>query len=460
MATKLQLRESLQISITPVMRHCIELLASGRLEFIERLMLEAETNPMLELEAPESTPVLEEPNNEMEKRLERADSSYFESYEEQGFFQRDPDAIDKNRALEQFTPATESLADHLLAQAMSRLETDKEIELAKQIVYNLDADGFLAVELGSITQLMETTGEEIERIRRLVMTFDPPGCAARNLREVLATQVGDAPEDEPLRRLIDRHLEDVARSRYEVILHDLQIDMPHLAALIARLKKLQPIPAAPFKQEAVEYAEVDLMLLREENTFRVVYVDEGIPRLMLSKYYQEMLDKTSDRETQHFLKDRYRDAQFFIEGVELRKKTILRIAEYLVKAQQDFLLFGEKWKRPLSMRDVAREVGLNESTVSRSVNGKFMASAKGLLSLRSFFSHSIKGDFGFAHSVDTVRDKVREIIAAEPPGQPMSDEEITLRLKELGIPIARRTVRNYREELNIPSSFVRKKRIK
>ncbi len=457
MSTKLQLRESLQVSITPVMRHCIELLASGRLEFIERLMLEAESNPMLEVELPETTPVVEEPANDMEKRMERADASYFESYEEQGFFQRDPDAIDKNRALEQFTPAEESLSDHLLAQAMSRLETEKEIEIARQIIYNLDAEGYLEVEIGSIAQLLATTGEEIERIRALVMAFDPPGCGARTLREVLAVQVSDAPNEALLRRLIDHHLEDVARSRFEVILRDLQVDMTTLQGLIARLKKLRPIPAASFKRETVEYAEIDLMLLREDNTFRVVYIDEGIPRLLLSRYYQEMLDKTNDRDTQHYLKDRHRDAQFFIEGIELRKKTILRIAEYLVKTQQDFLLFGEKWKRPLSMRDVAREVGLNESTVSRSVNGKFMASEKGLLSLRSLFSHSIKGDFGFAHSVDTVRDKVREIIAAESQENPMSDEEIAIRLKELGIPIARRTVRNYREELNISSSFVRKK---
>ena len=227
--------------------------------------------------------------------------------------------------------------------------------------------------------------------------------------------------------------------------------------LAARLKRLTPHPAEAFDREEVEYAEVDLMLIKENGEYRVMYLDEGLPRLTLSKYYQEMLEKTGDKKTVSYLKSRYRDAQFFIESIELRKKTILRIAEYLVKAQKDFLDFGEKWKKPLTMKDVAREVNLNESTISRAMSNKFMTSEKGIIPLKVFLSYGLKGDFGFSHAVGTIKDKIRELIAAEAPEKPLADDEIAVRLAALGIRIARRTVRNYREELNIASSFVRKK---
>ena len=153
--------------------------------------------------------------------------------------------------------------------------------------------------------------------------------------------------------------------------------MDELLPLAARLKRLNPRPAEAFDREEIEYAEVDLMLIKENGEYRVMYLEEGLPRLTLSKYYQEMLEKTRDKKTVSYLKSRYRDAQFFIESIELRKKTILRIAEYLVKAQKDFLDFGEKWKKPLTMKDVAREINLNESTISRAVSNKFMTSEKG-----------------------------------------------------------------------------------
>lgn len=464
MATRLQLKEIQQLTISPVMRHCIELLATSRMEFLERLQLESETNPMIDIDYGEN-PVAEsreEPRperNAYEKRMERADSSYVSNYEEQGFFKRDPDELDKNRALEILTPQEETFTDALYKQALTRFDNEKEVEIARHIIYNLDNDGYLKLEIESVAQLLHTTPQEIERIRQAVMAFDPPGCGARDLKECLCAQLGDDERDQKIRRLITHHLEDLARSRYDVIQKSMGIGLEELMPLISRLKKLNPRPAEALRKEAVEYAEVDLMLLREGNEFRVVYVDEGLPQVTLSQYYREMLDKAKDKKTVSYLKERYRDANYFIEGIELRKRTILKIAEYLVKAQKDFLLFGEKWKKPLTMKDVAHEISLNESTISRSVNNKFIATEKGLISLKSFFSYSIKGDFGFSHSVDTIRDKIREIIQGEDANHPLSDEDIARKLSALGIRIARRTVRNYREEMNIPSSFIRKKEL-
>ncbi len=456
MAIKLQLKGSQQLTITPVMHYFIQLLTNNHMELVETLQNEVEANPMLEIETTEK--VAPEPDpNDFQERMERADASFMTPYEEQGFLRKNPDDIDKNKALEAMTPSTISLADHLLEQAMATFSSESEFEISRQIIYNLDRDGYLKIEIESIASLLQTTPDEIERLRQLITRFDPPGCASKSLQECLLAQVNENEATENLRRLIQNHLQDISRSNYDSISHQMGITMEELLPLIARLKRLNPRPADAFNLEEIEYAQVDLMLIKENNEYRVVYLEEGIPRLTLSQYYQEMLDKTKDKKTVSYLKNRYRDAQFFIESIELRKKTILRIAEFLVKAQKDFLNFGDKWKKPLTMKDVAREINLNESTISRAVSNKFMNSEKGLIPLKIFFSYGLKGDFGFSHSVSTIKDKIQELIKAEPPEKPLADDEIAAKLAGLGIRIARRTARNYREELKIPSSFVRKK---
>jgi RNA polymerase sigma-54 factor len=456
MTIKLQLKGSQQLTITPVMHYFIQLLITNHLELIETLQNEVESNPMLEIEPVEKT-TPEPDSNDFQKRIERADSSFMTPYEEHGFLRKNPDDIDKNKALEVMTPSTISLADHLLEQAMATFSKETEIEIIRQIIYNLDKDGYLKIEIESIASLLQTTPAEIENLRRLITHFDPPGCASKSLQECLLAQVGENEENEKLRQLIQNHLQDLSRSNYESISRQMGISMEELLPLTAHLKRLNPRPAEAFNQEEIEYTQVDLMLIKENGEYRVVYLEEGIPRLTLSQYYREMLDKAKDKKTVSYLKNRYRDAQFFIESIELRKKTILRIAEYLVKVQKDFLDFGDKWKKPLTMKDVAQEINLNESTISRAVSNKFMNSEKGLISLKDFFSYSLKGDFGFSHSVNTIKDKIKELLQNEPPEKPLVDDEIAVKLASLGIHIARRTVRNYREELNIPSSFVRKK---
>jgi RNA polymerase sigma-54 factor len=456
MSIKLQLKGSQQLTITPVMHYFIQLLTNNHLELIETLQNEVETNPMLEIEPAEKTNP-ESEINDYQERIERADSSFLTPYEEHGFLRKNPDDIDKNKVLEAMTPSTVSLADHLLEQAMATFSKETEIEIIRQIIYNLDKDGYLKIEIESIASLLQTTPAEIENLRRLITRFDPPGCASKSLQECLLAQVGENKENEKLRLLIQNHLQDLSRSNYESISRQMGIAMEELLPLTARLKRLNPRPAEAFSQEEIEYAQVDLMLIKENGDYRVIFLEEGIPQLTLSHYYREMLDKAKDKKTVSYLKNRYRDAHFFIESIELRKKTILRIAEFLVKAQKDFLDFGDKWKKPLTMKDVAREINLNESTISRAVSNKFMNSEKGLISLKDFFSYGLKGDFGFSHSVNTIKDKIQELIKNEPQEKPLADDEIALKLAGLGIHIARRTVRNYREELNIASSFVRKK---
>jgi len=346
---------------------------------------------------------------------------------------------------------------------MSQARTEfneKELEIANHIIYNLNQDGYMNVAIESIASSLDSTPEEIERIRNIIRAFDPPGVASASLKECLLAQVEEKPENNRLIQLIEYHLEELGRSKYTDIMKKMGLEKEELFNLIKRIKRLNPRPGAEFEKEEVEYAQVDLLLIKDDDEYRVRFIEDGMPQLTLSSYYDEMLDQRVDRKTKSYLKERYRNANLFIEGIELRKSMIVKIAEYLVKVQKDFLDFGEKWKKPLTMREVARELNYNESTISRAVNNKYMASENGLISLKSFFTYGLKGEFGFKHSVETIRDKIKKLIQEEPKDSPLSDQEIAAKLGQLGIKISRRTIRNYRDEMNLPNSSKRKEEYK
>lgn len=460
MATRLNLKSTQQLTINPVIHTFIGFLPLNRVEFVDRMKNEIEANPMLDIEAPSAEPSrVERDVTDIEKRLERADSSFLNQYREEGFLKSGTDRLDKNRAIELFSASRVSLADFLMEQAMSQFN-EKELEIAKQIIYNLNQDGYLDIEIESTASSLNTTPAEIERIRKIINNFDPRGVAARSLKECLLAQVDETPGNEMLIRLIENHLEDLSKSKYNDIMKKLDIQKEELTKLITDLKRLDPKPGANFEKENVDYAEVDLLLIKEDNEYKVRYIDEGIPKMVLSSYYEQMMGQSPDKKARSYLKDKCRNAQLFIEGINLRKSIIVKIAEVLVKKQKDFLDFGEKWKKPLTMKDVAQELSYNESTISRAVNNKYMASERGLISLKSFFSYGIKGEFGFKHSVGTIRDKIKKTIEEEPKDKPLSDQDIVAKLSELGIKISRRTIRNYRDEMNIPNSSKRKEEYK
>jgi len=457
MATKLNLKSSQQLTINPVIHSFIGFLPLSRQEFIDKIKNEVESNPMLDIDNPEVLAERGTPDvTDIEKRMQRADDSFVSEYRENdSFLKRNDDKLDKNRAIELFTVAPVTLTDHLIEQAMSQFN-EKEFDIAAHIIYNLNHDGYLDIEIESIATPLNTTPEEIERIRAIIRGFDPPGVGSKTLQECLLAQVKDCSQNEKLCRLIKHHLEDLSKSKYHDIQKKLDIDKEELSQLICQIKRLDPKPGANFEKEEVEYADVDLMLVKEGNEYAVKYIEEGLPRMLLSSYYEQMLDKIPDKKTKSYLKERFRNAQLFIEGMDLRKTMIVKIAELLVKIQKDFLDFGEKWKKPLTMKEIAKELNYNESTISRAVSGKFIATENGLISLRSFFSYGIKGEFGFKHSVETIKDKIKKIIEEEPKNDPLSDQHIAAKLAGYGIKISRRTIRNYRDEMLIPSSSKRK----
>ncbi|MEN8223506.1 MAG: RNA polymerase factor sigma-54 [Acidobacteriota bacterium] len=460
MATKLVLKPQQKLLMNPVIHTFIGFLPLSRIEFVEKIQNEIDSNPMLELEAPMPEKQEPEATNVMEKKIERADQSLFNSYIEDGFL-RNKDKLDKNSVIELFGSSTITLSEHLIQQARVQF-TEKELELAKYIIYNLKDDGYLDFEVESVASSLDSTPEEMEKIRNIIRTFDPRGVASKSLSECLLSQIEDVEENKTLIELVRDHLENLSRSKFSDILSGLKIERDELNGLIKRLRRLKPKPGNDFMQSEIDYADVDLILIKdpEKNEYQVRYVNEGVPNIILSEYYDNMSGKSKDKDTEHYLKDKLKSANLFIEGTALRKSMIEKISDYLVKAQRDFLEYGEKWKKPLTMKKVADDLGFNESTISRTVNNKFIATENGIISLKHFFSHGIKGDFGFLHSVDTVKDKLKRIIGEEPRNKPLSDQVLAEKLKALGIQISRRTVRNYRDEMNILNSSERKEEYK
>ncbi len=461
MAVNLSQKSHLGLGINPIAHTFIQFLPLSRTEFIEKIKDEVEMNPMLEISSP---PIAIDPDkpqvNEIEKKLERADTSFLTPYEDMGFFKPSSDKLSKNEIIDIFASSKESLVDHLLKQGIAEFNSEEQ-HIAEHIIYNLNKNGFLELTIESIASTLNSTPEIIENIRKKIKTFNPLGNGSKSLKECLLSQIDNLNSDNKnLITIIEHHLDDLASHKFDKIISTLEINNETFLDIIKQLKRLNPRPASSFEIDEITYADVDLILIKKDGEYKVRYVNEGIPILLLSNYYDEMLEKNIDKKTDTFLKDRQRNASLFIEAIDLRDTIIVGIASYLVKSQKDYLDHGEKWKRPLTMKDVAKELGYNESTISRAVNNKFMASEKGLIPLKVFFAHGLKGEFGFSHSSETIRDKIQNFIDTENKGKPLSDQELSNKLSDLGIKIARRTVSNYREELNLLSSSKRKQEYK
>ncbi len=452
MKTKIIQRNEQTLAINPTMRYFLQLLAVGKQEFIEALKNEVDSNPMLTFSQKEA-------KEDFLKKINRLNRSESFSFRDQLFFRRDPE-IDKNRAIENLTRQEISLPEHLLRQAHSTFSLPAELKIAEYIIYNLRPNGYLNFEISTIASSFGSSVEEVERIREIIKNFEPAGCASLTLKECLLAQITESPQKEKLKILISNHLEDIAHLEYQKITNSLQISLEELEELIKKIKKLNPLPGLNYYSEPVEYADIDFIAIADKNgNYKVIYLDDDIPTPLLSSYYDQMLNQQGiDDEIKKFLNSSLKNAQFFLDSIQMRKRVLIDIVEKLVKIQKDFLNFGEKWKKPLTMKELARELNINESTVSRAIANKFIAYEKGILSLKTFFTHGIKGTQGFSHSVEIVKQKIKDIIAAETPDNILSDQDIVQKLKELGIQIARRTVRNYREQLKIPALQVRKKK--
>jgi RNA polymerase sigma-54 factor len=424
---------------------------------------EAETETEPEAAAPEATPEenVEEPLGETEGPDEW-DETFAEMHRKSRSALSE-EAERKHDAMQNMAERPRSLHDDLSEQ-LSFLDCDPTVHsLAEHIIQNLDENGYLPPHMGphEIARDFggEATQEQAEEALSLVQKLDPPGVGARNLRECLLLQLSpDVPMRDVLRVLISNHLDDLQQNRLPTIEKKTGLAIDVIKEALEHLRRLDPRPGARFSPEATPYVVPDLLVEPDEHgLYQIRLLDEYTPQLSISRQYQKLLkSKQADPAAREFIQKKIQSARWLIESIEQRRSTLLKVARAIIEHQKDFLDKGPESIQPLKMQQIADQVGVHVTTVSRAVDDKWVQTPRGIFALKRFFGGGTTTADGEEVAWDSIKQKLLEVIAKEDKSNPLSDEEIVEALSKSGLPVARRTVTKYRKALRIPSSRQRK----
>ena len=487
---KLSLKLSQRLVMTPSLQQAIKLLQMTRMELENVVAQELESNPVLEeiedaaeeeeaiaASGAEAEPTAA-PESETTREIEAATPKGLEETGLDAFLADDwgdeawsgAGEREEREAppLENTLTREPDLYDHLLWQIHLSDFSPRERRIAEHVVGNLDPDGFLVTSLEELTRAGTEdeepwSEEEVRRVLARVRLLDPPGIACASLQESLLLQLDLAgeTEDSLTRRILSGHWDAFLRRQYPLIARALEVTLAELEPAIERIRALQTRPGRAFGNDRTHYVEPDVHVLKVGDEYVIQLNDDGLPRLRVSRSYRRMLQQMRaegrQSEAQQFIADKMRSAAWLIKSLDQRQRTIYKVAESIVRQQRDFLDQGIDCLRPMVLRDVAEDIGMHESTVSRVVSNKYMHTPRGVLPLKFFFHSGIDREYGDDISSLTVKRKIKQLIETENQRHPLSDSELMRILHREGIQIARRTVAKYRDELNIPSSADRRK---
>jgi RNA polymerase sigma-54 factor len=463
-----------KLILTPSLQQAIKLLPMSTLELADLLNQEMVENPLLEevpteelqpAEQPqqqEKTP--DQPGAEKGDSWDDADYEYFfGDYLDDGYRSRTPSEVKELPPIENTLSTAASLSDHLLWQLS--LQTDDEAlkEVGAAIIGNLDDDGYLVASVEEIAAMGEWPVAHVERALQHVQTFDPIGVAARDLQECLWLQLRHLGlEGTPTEKIVTEHLRLLQNHQVPEIARKLGMTIDDLKEHVEIIRNLDPKPGSRYNPSQSQYVIPDVYVVKVEDQYVAALNEEGLPQLRISPVYKRLLDKTGagggeqNDETRAYVKDKFRSALWLIKSVDQRQKTIHKVATSIINFQREFLDRGIEYLRPLVLRDVANDIGMHESTVSRVVNNKYMHTPQGVFELKYFFHSGISSSYGESVSSVTIKQRIRKIIENEDPRKPLSDSKIVSILQKEGLMLARRTIAKYREELKIPTSNQRK----
>jgi RNA polymerase sigma-54 factor len=468
---KLHTRLVQKLILTPSLQQAIKLLPMTTLELADLLNQEMVENPMLEevptedVTPPEATQATEQAEKAAEEKGDTWDDAdyeyFFGEYLDDGYRPRQPQEVKELPPIENTLSSKSSLADHLMWQLTLNLQTNEDSlrDVGAAIVGNIDEDGYLVASLDEIAGLGNWDIGLVERGLEHIQSFDPIGVGARDLQECLLLQLrhlglGGTPAE----TLVRDHLRLLQNHRIPELARLLGLEPEEIKAHIELIKHLDPKPGARYSPADSQYVIPDVYIVKTDEGYRAVLNEDGLPQLRISPVYRRLLDKggeTSD-ETRAYVKDKFRSALWLLKSVDQRQKTILKVATSIINFQRDFLDRGIEHLRPLVLRDVASDIGMHESTVSRVVNNKYMHTPQGVYEMKYFFHSGISSSYGEAVSSVTIKQRIRKIIEGEDPRRPLSDSKIMNILQKEGLALARRTIAKYREELKIPTSNQRK----
>jgi len=474
---RLEQRQVQKLILAPALQQAIKLLPLTNLELIEIIDTELSQNPMLELEeeteekggekevqaSQEETKELENEPSEVKEQFKEDGleiESYFQQYFDDGF----PSYFSERKelpSLESTLSRSPSLWDHLNWQANLTFFDEQDKEIAQLIIGNINEDGYLTVSPEEIAKIRNATVEKVDEIREKIKKFDPVGVASLNLKEVLLAQMDYLEvKDEIAQEIINQHLHLLEKSEYAQLAKVLGIPFSELNHHIDIIRSLNPTPGRKYAQEKTFYVVPDIIVFKEGNEFKITLNDEGMPRLKINNYYKNILSRAGkdSPETHRFLKDKMKKALWFLRSLEQRNLTIYKVAKYIVDKQKEYLEKGLDYLKPLTLIELAQEIGVHESTVGRVVANKYIMTPRGVFSLKFFFHKSLTGDYGEEISSLRVKEKIRKLIESEDKKHPLSDIEIGDILAKENFKIARRTVAKYRKQLKIQPSHIRKRK--
>jgi len=354
-----------------------------------------------------------------------------------------------------------TLEEHLHGQlAYFDLDPARRL-ICENIVANLDWRGYLESPLEEIVASIEgvdVTPEQAEAALRVVQKLEPPGVGARDTQECLLIQLDPrAPDYNLLRRIIESYLDDIVKNRYPNVAKALGCTIDELKDAVEQIGRLNPIPGALFGEGTAPHVIPDLRVELVEGEYRVMLEDTSLPSLGICSYYARRLEQEGlDPKTEEYLRQKLQSARWLIDAIQQRRSTLFNITSAIVETQKEFLDKGPMFLKPLKMQDIADEVGVHVSTVSRAMSGKYIQTPRGIYSLKHFFTGGVQKENGEVESWEVVRQKLLAVVAAEDKSNPLSDEQVADELRKQGIDIARRTVSKYRKVLSIPSSRQRR----
>lgn len=471
------------------------LLAIPAVALEQEIKLQIESNPLLEevaeaeqedevIEAPESNEEIYEKDDELEKISEHEDSyelddwyDYsdldFEGYKSPYEYEREKSYASENKAdylIDKSAKAKETPLEQLYRAGL----TEKEVFIGEDILGSLDDDGYLRDSIDDVRNDLckehrqEFTNEEIEKVLKIIQKFDPVGIASRNLQECLSVQVEELEIDEGTKRLclkmINEHFEDFRLRHYEKLSKLLNVSIDRVSGLFEVIHKLDPVPGNIESLPERNYIYPDFIVRSSascpfgKGEIIVELTGDYSPSLKINRRYIEMLrSKKSSKEAREFLKNKLEAAKWFMNSIVSRRETLLKVMNAIVSRQKEFFLSGGSNLKPMYEKDIAEDIGMDISTVSRAVRNKYVQTDFGMFELKYFFSNPIQTESGDDVSSKIVKEKIKELIDNEDKTRPLSDDKITKLMNEAGFTIARRTVAKYREAMKIPKAHLRRR---
>lgn len=467
----IQLKLHQQLALTPQLQQAIRLLQLSQVELETELRELAETNPLLEIESPDEqgeSPDSGEGETSEETAPEPEQEFEIDSWDERapgGGLEAYGPHSDEDDDTEHQDAAQEGLRDHLMWQLNLARFTDRDRAIATAIIDAIDPDGYLREGLEPVQAAMTGLGptpdiEEIEVVRHRVQRFEPSGVASLDLRDCLSVQVqllDEGTEGRALAlRIVDTELELLAKRDFQKLARKLDADPEHVVAAATLIRGLDPHPGSAFDPAPTEYIAPDAYALKTDGRWRVALSPNCQPRLAINRHYCDLIARAR-RTDAAYLRGQLQEARWLMKSLKARADTLFRVAQAIVRTQSAFLDYGPEAMKPLVLREVADELGMHESTISRVTTRKYLHTPRGTFEFKHFFSSGVATDDGGTASATAIQAMIRKLVAEEDTRKPLSDQGLTTELNKRGIQVARRTVAKYREALRIPSSAERQR---